>query len=176
MKVILLNPIEKLGNKGDVVNVKRGYARNYLIPRKLAIYATPKNLKNWTSILTKAAEEEEKMIDAMKKLDEQQRNMTLHFERKTDEQNNLYGSVSEMDICNELAKHGINIKCAMVKMDRHIKSLGESLVKIHLYKDIFSELKVVVDKEGSGQKNIEPKIDNSAPETSDEAESEITTD
>jgi large subunit ribosomal protein L9 len=176
MKVILLNPIEKLGNKGDVVNVKRGYARNYLIPRKLAIYATPQNLKNWNSIQTKAAEEEEKMIDAMKKLDEQLRNMTLHFERKTDEQNNLYGSVSEMDICNELAKHGINIKCAMVKMDRHIKSLGESLVKIHLYKDIFSELKVVVDKEGSGQKNIEPKIDNSALETSDEAESEITTD
>mgnify|MGYP002682595754 CR=1 FL=1 len=176
MKVILLNPIEKLGNKGDVVNVKRGYARNYLIPRKPAIYATPKNLKNWTSILTKAAEEEEKMIDAMKKLDEQLRNMTLYFERKTDEQNNLYGSVSEMDICEELAKHGINIKCAMVKMDRHIKSLGESMVKIHLYKDIISELKVVVNKEVTGQKKIETNIETPSPVTSDETENEITTD
>ena len=71
MKVILLNPIEKLGNKGDVVNVKRGYARNYLIPRKLAIYATPQNLTNWNSIQTKAAEEEERGRDGHQGRDEQ---------------------------------------------------------------------------------------------------------
>ncbi|MDD3632899.1 MAG: 50S ribosomal protein L9 [Candidatus Syntrophosphaera sp.] len=176
MKVILLSSIEKLGNKGDVVNVKRGYARNYLIPRKLAIYATPKNLKNWNSIQIKAAQEEEEVIDKMKRLDEQLRNMTLYFERKTDEQDNLYGSVSEMDICQELAKQGINIKRAMVQMEKHIKSLGENLVKIHLYKDIISELKVVVNKESAEQENIEPEIDSSPQTSADETKNEITTD
>jgi hypothetical protein len=64
----------------------------------------------------------------------------------------------------------------MVKMDRHIKSLGESMVKIHLYKDIISELKVVVNKEVTGQKKIETNIETPSPVTSDETENEITTD
>ncbi|MDI9525232.1 MAG: 50S ribosomal protein L9, partial [Candidatus Cloacimonadota bacterium] len=103
MKVILLNHIEKLGKKGEVVSVKRGFARNYLIPRKLAIYATPQNMKHLSAIQNQAAEEEEKLIEELKKLDAKIRTLSLVFVRKVDEHDSMFGSVSEIDIVNELA-------------------------------------------------------------------------
>ena len=68
MKVIMLKTIEKVGNQGDVVNVKRGYARNYLVPRGFALYATPANLKNLNTIKNKLADEEQKLTEELKNL------------------------------------------------------------------------------------------------------------
>ncbi len=147
MKVILLNHIEKIGNKGEVVSVKRGFARNYLVPRNMAIYATPQNMKRLSSIQNQAAEEEEKLLAELKKLDDKIRGLSLVFVRKVDEHDSMFGSVSETDIVNELAANDVSVHKSTVLMDKHIKSLGENVVQIRLHKDIVSELKVMVEKE-----------------------------
>lgn len=147
MKVILLNHIEKLGRKGEVVSVKRGFARNYLVPRKLALYATPQNMKHLGSIQSKAAEEEEKLLAEVKKLDDKIRSLNLVFLRKVDEHEHMFGSVSEADISQKLAQEGLDIHKSMVIMDKHIKTLGDSLVQIRLHRDIVSELKIMVENE-----------------------------
>ncbi|NLH92620.1 MAG: 50S ribosomal protein L9 [Candidatus Cloacimonetes bacterium] len=167
MKVILLNHIEKLGKKGEVVSVKRGFARNYLIPRKLAIYATPQNMKHLSAIQNQAAEEEEKLIEELKKLDAKIRTLSLVFVRKVDEHDSMFGSVSEIDIVNELAAQDVNIHKSAVLMEKNIKSLGETVVQIRLHKDIVSELKVLVEKEARDEAVEEqvaaPAVDESTP-------------
>lgn len=167
MKVILLNHIEKLGKKGEVVSVKRGFARNYLIPRKLAIYATPQNMKHLSAIQNQAAEEEEKLIEELKKLDAKIRTLSLVFVRKVDEHDSMFGSVSEIDIVNELAAQDVNIHKSAVLMEKNIKSLGETVVQIRLHKDIVSELKVLVEKEVRDEAVEEqvaaPAVDESTP-------------
>ena len=147
MKVILLNHIDKIGRKGEVVTVKSGFARNYLLPRNLAIYATPQNMKRLSAIQNQAAEEEEKLIAELKKLDEKIRNISMVFISKVDEHDSMFGSVSETDIVNELAAKDIAVHKSMVLLDKHIKSLGESIVQIRLHKDVLSELKVLVERE-----------------------------
>ena len=167
MKVILLNHIEKLGKKGEVVSVKRGFARNYLIPRKLAIYATPQNMKHLSAIQNQAAEEEEKLIEELKKLDAKIRTLSLVFVRKVDEHDSMFGSVSEIDIVNELAAQDVNIHKSAVLMEKNIKSLGETVVQIRLHKDIVSELKVLVEKEAKDEAVEEqvaaPAVEETAP-------------
>lgn len=148
MKVILLTYIEKLGNAGEVVRVKRGYARNYLIPRRLAIYATPKNMKQLGAIQSQAAEEEAKLLAELKILDEKIRSLKLTFVRKVDENDNMFGSVSDLDIVNELAAQDVNVHKNTVQLDKHIKSLGELTVPIRLHREIISELAVLVEREG----------------------------
>lgn len=157
MKVILLNHIDKIGRKGEVVTVKRGFARNYLVPRDLAIYATPQNMKRLSSIQNQAAEEEEKLIAELKKLDDKIRNLSLAFVRKVDEHDSMFGSVSETDIVQELAAHDITVHKSQVLMDKHIKTLGENTVQIRLHKDIVSELKVLVEKEAKEASAEEPE-------------------
>ena len=109
MKVILLNHIDKVGRKGEIVTVKRGYARNYLIPRELALYATPQNMKQLGSIQAKAEEEEQKLLAELKKLDGKIRSISLAFVRKVDENDHMFGSVSETEIENGLQAQGVNI-------------------------------------------------------------------
>lgn len=147
MKVILLNNIEKVGKKGEVVSVKRGFARNYLIPREMAIYATPQNMKHIGSIQAKAAEEEERILAELKKLDEKIRGLHLVFVRKVDENDHMFGSVSEMDIVQQLTDQGVNVHRSMVVLDKHIKTLGESQVQIRLHREVVSEVSVLVEKE-----------------------------
>lgn len=147
MKVILLETIEKVGAKGELANVKRGFARNYLIPRKYAIYATPANMKKLTSIQATLAAEEEKRMAELKNLAEKIASAKLVFDRKVDENEHMFGSVSEADIAAELTKQGFEIHKAMVVMDKHIKELGNTAVKIKLHKDIVVDLNVTVNKE-----------------------------
>ena len=158
MKVILLNNLDKVGKKGEVVSVKRGFARNYLIPRELALYATPDNMKQLSSIQANAAEEEAKVLAELKKLDGKIRGISLAFARKVDENEHMFGSVSENDISLALADQGVNVHKSMVIMDKHIKTLGETLVQIRLHKDIVSELKIVVEKENKDVPVVEEPV------------------
>lgn len=166
MKVILLNHIDKIGRKGEVVTVKNGFARNYLLPRNLAIYATPQNMKRLGTIQNQAAEEEEKLIAELKKLDEKIRNLSVVYIRKVDEHDSMFGSVSETDIVNELAAKDIPVHKSMVLLDKHIKSLGESIVQIRLHKDVLSELKVMVEREA---KEVSSDLPEEAPVETTEA-------
>ena len=147
MKVIMLENIEKVGVKGDVVNVKRGFARNYLIPRKYAIYATPSNIGKLSSIKENLAAEEQKRVNELKVLAEKLGDITLTFVRKVDESDHMFGSVSEIDIVTELKAHNIELHKAMIQLEKHIKELGEHIVQIRLHKDISAELNIKVDKD-----------------------------
>jgi large subunit ribosomal protein L9 len=147
MKVILTENIEKVGAKGDVLNVKRGFARNYLIPRNFAIYATPLNLKKLDGLKQQYAVEENKRLEQMKQLSGQISALSLIFIRKVDEHENMYGSVSETDILHELQQRNIDIAKTAIIMEKHIKQLGDFEVKIHLHKDVNTVLHGVVQKE-----------------------------
>ncbi len=147
MKVILTENIDKVGSKGDVVNVKRGFARNFLVPRSLAMYATPYNLKKLDSLKKKFAAEEEQRLEQYKALAAQIDNLSLTFTRKTDEHDNLYGSVSETDLLHELKNRNIDIPRNAIIMEKHIKQLGDFEVPIHLHRDVHAVLHGTVVKE-----------------------------
>jgi large subunit ribosomal protein L9 len=147
MKVIMLENIEKLGSKGEVVNVKRGYARNYLVPRAYALYATPANMKRLSAIQDELKADEEKKLIELKKLAEKIASAKLTFIRKVDEQGGLFGSVSENDLVNALKEQGIEIHRSNILMEHHIKELGEHSQAIRLHKDIEANLNFVVEAE-----------------------------
>lgn len=151
MKVILLENIDKLGKKGEVQTVKRGFARNYLIPRDLAIYATPTNMKKLGDIQAKAAVEEEKRMAELKNLAQKIAGNKLAFVRKVDENDHMFGSVSEVDICNALHEAGIEIHKSTVMLDKHIKELGEHKVNVRLHKDVVATLLITVSKENGDE-------------------------
>ncbi|HNV93179.1 MAG TPA: 50S ribosomal protein L9 [Candidatus Cloacimonas sp.] len=147
MKVIMLKTIEKVGKQGEVVNVKRGFARNYLVPKKLAIYATPANLKNLANIQSKLADEEQKLMAELKNLAEKIDTTNLVFKRKVDEQGSMFGSVSELDIINGLQELGIQINKSALSMEKHYKELGEFNLPVRLHKDIICSLNIKIEPE-----------------------------
>ena len=167
MKVILMQHIEKLGAKGDVVNVKRGYARNYLVPRGFAIYATPYNMKKLEEIRTIAKQEEATRLEELKNLASKINGTTLSFVRKTDEQGNLYGSVSDTDIAGELSSQGYQIHKSAVQLEKHIKELGVFDVQLRLHKDVEAQIKVEVKQEATAEPveaEPEPTVEAPAPQ------------
>ena len=147
MKVIMLKNIDKVGKQGEVVSVKRGFARNYLTPRGMAIYATPSNLKNLTVIQGKLQEEEQKVLAEMKKLAENIAAISLVFARKLDEHGSMFGSVSENDIIHAVQQQGITLHKSNLVMDKHFKEIGEFQVPVHLHKDITSTLNIKIEQE-----------------------------
>ncbi len=147
MKVIMLKNIEKVGNQGEVVNVARGFARNYLTPRGLAIYATPQNLKKLEVIKGKLAEDEQKLLAELKNLAEKISAAKLVFVRKVDEHGSMFGSVSENDIVHALHEQGITLHKSALGMDKHFKELGEHSVAVRLHKEVSCTLSLVIDKE-----------------------------
>ena len=147
MEVILRETIDTLGRAGQVVKVKAGYARNYLLPRKLAYLATPGNLKviefERQSLIRKEtkqkgeAEQLKALLDAVE----------ITIRRKVGEQNTLYGSVTNSDVADELEKKGFQVEKRKIHMDDHIKQLGEFEVPIRLFKDVTAAVKLKVEPE-----------------------------
>ena len=147
MKIIMLTNIEKVGKQGEVVNVKRGFARNYLTPRGLAIYATPANMKKLGDIQNKMANEEQKMLAELKNLAEKIAATKLVFVRKVDEHGSMFGSVSENDIVHAIGEQGIVLHKSALVMDKHYKELGEITVPVRLHKEVQTTLNIVIEQE-----------------------------
>ncbi|MDD8020287.1 MAG: 50S ribosomal protein L9 [Acidobacteriota bacterium] len=147
MKVILLESVEKVGKKGDLLNVAPGFARNYLIPRKLAMEVTPSNIK-MVEIRQKALkkkEEKERLTfeELIKKLNE----IHLQISRRSSEKDIIFGSVSAGDIQEELARLGFDLDKKKILLDEPIKRLGTFTVPIKIYHEERAEVKVTVSKE-----------------------------
>lgn len=147
MKVILLEHIENLGKKGEIVNVKRGYARNYLVPRDYAIYGTPANMKRLGSIQDELKVAEEKKLAELKNLAEKIASIKLTFDRKVDDQGSMFGSVSENDIVIALKEQGVEVLRSAIQMEHHVKELGEHTVQLRLHKEVLANLSFVVSVE-----------------------------
>ena len=147
MEVILRETIDTLGRAGQVVKVADGYARNYLLPRKLAYLATPGNAKVMESERQSLVRKEAKQKDESEQLKAMLDKVEIVIRRKVGEQDALYGSVTNSDVADELVKKGFNIEKRKIHMDDHLKKLGEYNIDIRLFKDVISTIKVKVEPE-----------------------------
>ena len=147
MEIILRETIDTLGRAGQVVKVADGYARNYLLPRKLAYLVTPGNLKVIEFERQSLLKKEAKQKDDAEKLMEMLNKVELVTRRKVGEQDALYGSVTNSDVAELLEARGFQIEKRKIHMDDHIKTLGEFSVPIRLFKDVTAHIKLKVEPE-----------------------------
>jgi large subunit ribosomal protein L9 len=148
MKIILKQEHDILGAIGEIKEVKDGYARNYLIPRGIALAVTPSNLKTFEEIKKQRSRKIQKEIEIAKKLSSDLTNTTLTIFVKTAEDDKIYGSVTAQMIYNLLLEKGYqNIERKKILLHEHIKTLGEHFVDIKLHTNVIAKLKVLVEKE-----------------------------
>lgn len=147
MQIILQEDIEKLGHRGDVVTVKPGYARNFLLPRKLAIEASAGNMKALERIRGALAKKTATELDAAQKQAELLGVVALKFARKTGENDQMFGSVTTADIAEGLGKEGFKIDKRQVQLSEPIKALGEYSVTVKVFRDVTAPIRVNVEKE-----------------------------
>ena len=147
MKVILIQDVSNLGKIGDSVNVKNGYARNFLIPNKLALFANDQNMKSIESMLEqqelKNAKERSNLESLAKILDK----VTLKFELKAGEEGKLFGSVTSQMISHELERQDLNVDKKEIILDEPIKEIGKHKVNIHLGENLSASIQVKVSEE-----------------------------
>ena len=147
MQIILQEDVEKLGHRGDVVTVKPGYARNFLLPNKLAVEATPGNMKALERIRAALAKWTATELEAAKKQAELLTGVTIKFTRKTGENDQMFGSVTTGDIAEGLKAQGFGVDKRQVQLADPLKSLGEFPVTIKVFRDVTAEIKVHIEKE-----------------------------
>ncbi len=147
MEVILKEDVNKLGARGDVVKVAEGYGRNYLLPRKLAIQATAGNkaviAQMKAASVRKSAKEKSQAEELAKQFD----GLSVTFQKRAGEHDQLFGSVTSSDIAEGIAKKGINLDRRQIQLHEALKTLGEFTVPVKLHKDVTAHLKVVIEKE-----------------------------
>lgn len=145
MKVILLEDVKNVGKKGELINAKDGYARNFLFPKKFAIEATPSNLKILENERKHKEEKEKEIFDEAKKLEEKLIQITIVIKTKAGETGKLFGSITTKEIAEILEeKDGIVIDKRKFELDEPIKSLGEYSLKIKLHPKVTAKMNVIV--------------------------------
>src|SRR5438128_2582832 len=147
MEIILRETIENLGRAGQVVKVADGYARNYLLPRKLAYPATAGNRKVIEFERQSLLRREARQTDDAEKLKTMLDAVEIVIRRKVGEQKALYGSVTNSDVADALEAKGFQIEKRKIHMDDHIKMLGEYSIPIRLFKDVTAHVKLKVEAE-----------------------------
>jgi len=147
MKVILKEDVQNLGQQGDVVEVKAGYARNYLMPKRLAILFTEqqqKSIEEAQKVELRKIEREKDQIDSVLK---DIKALSLSLKMKSEEDNKLFGSVTKLDIVNLLEENGVKIDKKYIDLASPIKTLGEHTVNVSFTKDMSESFTVLVEKE-----------------------------
>ena len=147
MQIILQEDVEKLGNRGELVEVAEGYARNFLLPRKLGLEATAGNLKRLERMRAHFAKKEATEKDAAQKQGEQLAAVALEFTRKAGENDQLFGSVTSLDVAEALAGKGFEIDRKKIVLAEPIKVMGEYEVPVKLHREVIVNVKVAVKKE-----------------------------
>jgi large subunit ribosomal protein L9 len=144
MKVILRRDMDELGLEGTIVNVKEGYARNYLIPQGFALVADNRNIKIVEMQKKKIETNRLKAKEEAEKVAKDLESVVITIAQKVGEEDKLYGSVTNMDIADEMEKKGISIDRKKIVLDKPIKTLGEFEVKIKLHPLVTGSIKVTV--------------------------------
>ena len=150
MKVILLENIRKIGNIGEIVNVKRGFARNYLFSRNKALFASKENIKEVEKIKSdlnkKDLERKKKAQEIFDKIN----NASFLFKKLATEKGELYGSVKPSEICEAIKlQKKVEIEPSIIQLNQEIKKLGKFKVKVDLHSQLQAELIIVVQAEES---------------------------
>ena len=146
MKVILTTNIKKLGKIGDLVNVKDGFARNYLFPNKMALRNNKKNLSHYEGIKDEMIEKEKEKLNQAKELIDKLSSIKIVFKKEADEKDQLYGSISKKEILEFLNNNNIKVKSDDLLIKQPIKSLGEHEIEINPYVDVSKVFKIFVNK------------------------------
>jgi large subunit ribosomal protein L9 len=147
MQIILQEDVEKLGNRGEVVEVAKGYARNFLLPRKMGLEATPGNMKRLEKMRAAFAKKEAVEKGDAQTLAELLTGVSLEVTRKSGESDQLFGSVTTADISEALAAKGFTIDKKKITLADPIKILGEYDVPIKLHREVIASVKLAVKKD-----------------------------
>ena len=146
MKVILTTNIKKLGKIGDLVDVKNGYARNFLFPNNMALRDSKKNLEYYNNIKEEINNKEEKKLEEAKNIIKKIKNLKVEFSKEADEKDQLYGSISKKEILDYLLNNNVKVKSDDLIIRQPIKALGEHEIEINPYIDIAQVFKLIVKK------------------------------
>ncbi|HKC62511.1 MAG TPA: 50S ribosomal protein L9 [Pyrinomonadaceae bacterium] len=166
-QVLLREDVDDLGARGEIVRVKAGYARNYLLPRKLAVEATASNVKQIEqerAALLKKEAKEKSTADAQA---DKMRSLRLSFARKVGEHGILYGSVTSMDIAEALKERGYEVDRRRITLREPIKETGEFTVPVRLHREVIVEIPVEVAAEGGA------KIEDEAVEAATQSSTQV---
>jgi len=147
MQIILQEDVEKLGNRGELVEVAEGYARNFLLPRKLALEATAGNKKRIEKMRAAFAKKEASEKESAITLAALLASVSLEFARKSGENDQLFGSVTSGDVAEALEAKGYNIDKRKIVLAEPIKAVGEYDIPVKLYREVTGSVKIVVRKE-----------------------------
>ena len=148
MQVILLERVESLGQMGDVVRVRDGYARNYLLPRGLVLVANKKNLKTFEHQKKIVADQKQKIVRQAQTVSDQLATVAVVIPMKVGEEGRLFGSVTTMQIEKALKARGVNVERRKIHLNEPIKMAGDYEVPVRLSADVTVPLKVSVVPEG----------------------------
>ena len=146
MKVILLENLKRIGSIGDVIDVKRGFARNFLIANKKALYASKENIKEVEKIKSELSKKDNEKKQEAKKIAEKINKKKFSVKKLSTENNELYGSVKPTEISKLIFENiKIEIRPSMIQPIKEIKSLGEFIVKISLHSEVDAEISIKVE-------------------------------
>lgn len=169
MKVILTEEIRGLGTRGEVVTVKDGYARNFLLPKNLAREATTGNLKQIEHERRKWALLAQQEKDAAQKAADKVKGVKIRIEKRVGENGHLFGSVTANEIADALAAKGIEVDKRRIELAQPIKSAGMHDVEVRLHRDVTAQIQVEVVGQGGAEQAAEAP-EAAAPEATTEAE------
>lgn len=147
MKILLNQNVDTLGKSGEIVNVKNGYARNYLIPRKMAVLATDKNIKAALVLAEKRENREAKRRENMTALAERLNKLTIKFTLKAGEDEKLFGSVTSQMIADAIASKGYTVDKKEIDLPEPIKHVGNHFVQVKLGNGIEGRIKLKIQAE-----------------------------
>lgn len=147
MKVILRSDMEDLGYEGDVVDVAKGYARNYLIPQGFAVQATEQNIKMFEQMKRKIEARKLRAREEAEQLKDRLEDMTVAISQKAGEEGKLYGSVTSMDVAEGIEKQGVVLDRRKILLDKPIKAVGEYEIPVKIYQGVTGQVKLVVTPE-----------------------------
>ena len=146
MKVVLLEDIPKLGKMGDLIQAKDGYARNYLLPKKLAVPANPQNLKTLEHQKTLLSQKQNRIKRDAEKLAQKIEKISCTISKPAGEEDKLFGAVTSLDIESSLNEEGLKIDRKKILLEEPIKSLGIYKVPIKLHPEVTANIKIWVVK------------------------------
>ncbi len=146
MKVILTTNLKKLGKVGDSVKVKDGYARNYLLPKKMALRENKKNLEYYENIKEEIKKNEEQKKEEANNLLSKIKKLNISFTKEADENGQLYGSISKREILNYFSENDIKMHSDDLKIEKPIRNIGGHEIEVNPYTDLKELIKITVKK------------------------------
>jgi large subunit ribosomal protein L9 len=154
INVILLHAFRKKGAFGDIIKVKRGYAKNFLIPNKYALYANQVNKDKFDLLKKKAFDNSNKLKDFALKVVDKIKDLSISIIRNSAQDNKIFGTISTKDIVDEFKKIGVEIERKQIIINNTIKYLGSYRIKLALHPDVIFEKEIVITNGNAGNKKI----------------------